>query len=679
MEKNVFPVSGSVYWTGPEKRKSDCLDPNVYIIKTGDDAVLVNTGPYFAFEEIRTKINSVINIKKISLIVITSTAADCSSSLPLFLREAVNARVAVHWRGAKVLAESCRNADYFIINENRWEFDTSDGNKLLFLPASNLYTPEEIQLYYVREKVFFSSSLFSSFSGRGTLFVEKEDIELLGSYQEHYFSDPGMIRSVIEKIKQFKIDCIAPARGGIINNEIPYFFNEISRIECGSFKGIERKEIKDDDYFDFCRKLLIRLITIYSFDQVKTLFLSAGIEIDSSGKISGEKKYRGELLWEKVFDIILSGKGISWLSIAESFVRKISKQYQIPYPSAFRNILINLKSKEIALDKDAVRLHGTKNRMRRELEETEESLTRCPVTGLKNEIFFRNYMAKEISAFLKTETNSSILMISLDNIMDLNARYGREGGDEALRGISYQLKNYIAGNYSRVAHYVFKLNSAVFAYYIPDCTDQKALEIAEEIRSDIADSSSFLEKITVSIGVLHLHEYFNESVSPPEIVTKMIDSGFSRIQVSKKSGGNTISDKAEDDGEFVRVSDPILIIDPDTKYVELLTSSLREMGFTSEVVSNGNDALKIIRKRLPQVIISETMVPGVNGFAIRETMLSDSNLSRIPFIFASHKKNEQYIEKAVKLNVLYFFNKPYSIIELTGLIDNLVKKETGGS
>ncbi len=693
MNKAVFRISDSVYRIGVNNGSSESLVPNIFLVECGKEFILINPGPYSSFESVRDSIESLTDIQKISLIVLTTVSPDMSSSLPLFLNEVKKAEVALHWRGYNTLSKCYPECDFFVINENRWEYDTANREKLLFLPASNLYSPEEIHLYLVKQKILFSSSMFSSFSFENNLYMEKENYGMMKSYHEHFFSNTDLVNSAVEKIKQLKVDMIAPARGGIIKNDFSFFYNKISRIECGSFKNVERMKFDgSQDYITLCEEVIERLVSLYGFDEIDAMLESGGIHINSKCRIisTGSKKnissetsslsdislkIDGESLWEKLFQVILDSKGMEYLSMIETLVRKFSRQYSIRYPAAFKRILINLKSKDVALDKEAVRLHGTKNRMRRELEETEDSLTKCPVTGLRNEMFFRNYMVKEITGALETETNSAVFFIGVDNIMDINARHGREGGDEALRGVSFLIKNFISADYSRVTHYLFKLGSAAFAYYIPDCTVQFALETADHIRREIAESTSFLEEITSSIGIIYMHEYFNDTMPPEEIINKIIDTGYSRIHTAKKGGGNTLCDKSEESGEFTRLTDPVVIIDPDVKYVELLTGRLREMGFNSRILNNGNDAIRFIKKTRPLAIICETMVPGINGFAIKESMLSDSTLNNIPFIFTSHKKNEEYIEKAIKLNILYYFRKPYSITEVSGLLENLSRKE----
>ena len=676
MNNAVSTVSDYVYRIGISNTENGSLVPNIYLVLCGSQSIMINTGPYSSFNEVKENLLSVIDLKTITMIVLTSVSPDMSSALPLFLDELENPAVAVHWRGYNILSKCYPGCNYFVINENRWEYDTENGEKLLFLPASNLYSPEEIHLYLIKQKILFSSSLFSSFSSGENSFADKKNIDLMKSYHEHYFSDTGLINSAVEKIKQLKIDVIAPSRGGIVKDDFGFFYNKISRIKCGSFKDVERKKIeKPQDYYPLCEEVICRLSSLYGFNEIETVMNSGGIQIDTECRITNASSFDGETLWEKLFQLIFDKKGILYLSMIETLIRKFSRQYSISYPAAFKKILINLKSKDVALDNDAVRLHGTKNRMRRELEETEDSLTKCPVTSLKNEMFFRNYMIKEISGSLETETNSAVFFIGLDNIMEINARYGREGGDDALRGISFLIKNFISADYRRETHYLFKMSSASFSYYVPDCTVQDALETAEQIRDEIAESSVFLEKLTPSIGIIYMHEYFNDTLPPGEIINRIIDSGYSRIHTAKKRGGNTICDRSEETDPFFRLTDPVVIIDPDIKYVELLSSRLKEMGFKSEIINNGNDALRFIREIKPLAIISETMVPGVNGFAIKESMLSDSTLSSIPFILVSHKKNEEYIEKAVNLNILFYYLKPYSISELAGLIDNLSRKE----
>jgi len=121
----------------------------------------------------------------------------------------------------------------------------------------------------------------------------------------------------------------------------------------------------------------------------------------------------------------------------------------------------------------------------------------------------------------------------------------------------------------------------------------------------------------------------------------------------------------------------VLIIEPDTNYAELLAARLREKGIISEIISDGNEAVDFIKTKTPSIIISEIMVPGVNGFAIKQGLLYDSSLNSIPFIITSHKKNDDFISKAIALNISHYFRKPYSVLELSGIVENILSRNPG--
>ncbi len=679
MDENnaVLMVADNVYRIGPSARQPGSLDPNIYLVVSGEEAALVNTGPYQTFDELMDAASSLIAPEKIVLVALTTAAADMCSALPLVEKKSPGAHVAMHWRTSRMVSERISSLPPFIVNENRWEFSFRNGKKLLFFPSAYLSSPGEIQVFEPESSVLFSSSLFSSFtSGTGELAFDYRQMEPLIAYHEHYMPDSRTIKSILEKIRRLPVKYIAPSYGGIISDHIPQILSTAENIQSGSFREMKRKNIGDEKkYFQLCTEVLRRWSQIYPPGETEKLLSETGVEIDKNTWGIKSDKPAGPVLWEMIFVLALEKKGISWLSMAESLVRRISKKYSLSFPAAYNSVVLNLKSKNIALDENIERVQETRKRIREELEETEEKLTTCPVTGLRNEYFFRAYMEKEFVSSSDMEVNGALLMISLDDIVGINSRHGRDGGDDALRGITYLVKNYIAESELRSAHFVFKLNGPVFAYFIPECNDRCALTVAEELRSRIASSSVFVEDITVSTGIVDFYELYQNNLQGEEIPGNILRLGISRIQKARESGGNTICDKGSAIENNITLKLPVLIIEPDSNYAELLASRLMEKGIHSGIISDGNEAVEFIRGKIPSIIVSEIMVPGVNGFAIKEGLLTDSSLSSIPFILTSHKKNDDYINRAISLNINYYFRKPYSVLELTGIIENILSRK----
>ncbi len=84
MNEAVSLITDSVYRIGLDNYEKGSLVPNIYLVKCDSEFILVNPGPHSSYNEIKEKISSVTDPKKISLIVISSVSPDMSSALPLF-------------------------------------------------------------------------------------------------------------------------------------------------------------------------------------------------------------------------------------------------------------------------------------------------------------------------------------------------------------------------------------------------------------------------------------------------------------------------------------------------------------------------------------------------------------------------------------------------------------------
>jgi response regulator RpfG family c-di-GMP phosphodiesterase len=89
----------------------------------------------------------------------------------------------------------------------------------------------------------------------------------------------------------------------------------------------------------------------------------------------------------------------------------------------------------------------------------------------------------------------------------------------------------------------------------------------------------------------------------------------------------------------------------------------------------GVEAMQVVNQIVPDAIISEITVPKMDGFALKERLGRSSEMSRIPFVLLSHRKNEDLIRRAASLGILHYFQKPVPTVELAGVVGNLVVQE----
>ena len=103
----------------------------------------------------------------------------------------------------------------------------------------------------------------------------------------------------------------------------------------------------------------------------------------------------------------------------------------------------------------------------------------------------------------------------------------------------------------------------------------------------------------------------------------------------------------------------ILIVDDNRQNLYMLQSLLSGNGYTVMKAANGEDALRVARETPPQLIISDILMPVMDGFALCKRWQADKNLCRIPFVFYTATYTEpQDRELALNLGAVRFIVKP---------------------
>jgi len=299
-------------------------------------------------------------------------------------------------------------------------------------------------------------------------------------------------------------------------------------------------------------------------------------------------------------------------------------------------------------------------------------LGRDPLTGLPGEHLFRLQFPEEFALARARETNGALLAVKVDNIISINRAHGRGGGDDALRAVAYVLSNY-RGAAGRESHVVFKLGGPVFGYFIPQCSAPQAREAAEELHQLVMDSELYLERLTVSVGLVNLYEFFMEEGSREDLALRVEQAALFRLTLAEQQGANTICDTSSVAAESAAERPSILLVEPDPASMELLVRALKGADLSVSVREDGESAMTLIEATPPGVIICEAMSPRLNGFTIRERLRTNALWSGIPFILVSHKKNDDLVRKAVEHDIRHFFRKPVNLVEVVGLVTNITR------
>jgi PAS domain S-box-containing protein len=103
----------------------------------------------------------------------------------------------------------------------------------------------------------------------------------------------------------------------------------------------------------------------------------------------------------------------------------------------------------------------------------------------------------------------------------------------------------------------------------------------------------------------------------------------------------------------------VLIVEDSPTQVEHLKYLLEEEGYAVTVAANGWQALAAMRTRRPTIIISDIMMPEMDGYALCEAIKSDDKLKDIPVILVTDLNSPQDVVMGLQCRADNFITKPY--------------------
>jgi two-component system, sensor histidine kinase and response regulator len=108
----------------------------------------------------------------------------------------------------------------------------------------------------------------------------------------------------------------------------------------------------------------------------------------------------------------------------------------------------------------------------------------------------------------------------------------------------------------------------------------------------------------------------------------------------------------------------ILLVDDNFDNIELLKKILQKEGYEIAYAQNGEDALKIVPKLKPHLILMDIMMPGIDGLETCQKLKENKQTQAIPVIFISAKTRPQDIVKGFDVGGVDYITKPFHINEV---------------
>lgn len=119
----------------------------------------------------------------------------------------------------------------------------------------------------------------------------------------------------------------------------------------------------------------------------------------------------------------------------------------------------------------------------------------------------------------------------------------------------------------------------------------------------------------------------------------------------------------------------ILIVEDEDIIRKDLVRTLELSDFEVYSSTNGKLALEIARQKNPDLIISDIMMPEIDGYEFLTQVQQIKEIADTPFLFLSAKSDKSDIREGMNLGADDFITKPFDIDELLNVIETRLKKK----
>ncbi len=120
--------------------------------------------------------------------------------------------------------------------------------------------------------------------------------------------------------------------------------------------------------------------------------------------------------------------------------------------------------------------------------------------------------------------------------------------------------------------------------------------------------------------------------------------------------------------EFEGPSPTILVVEDDLVLGRLLRNTLEPEGYSVVVVPSGEEALRFALREVPQLLLLDIMLPGMDGFAVVEQLRNTAKTAHIPVVMLSARHDTADKVRAFAYDVDDYLTKPFNTDELIARI-----------
>jgi len=124
------------------------------------------------------------------------------------------------------------------------------------------------------------------------------------------------------------------------------------------------------------------------------------------------------------------------------------------------------------------------------------------------------------------------------------------------------------------------------------------------------------------------------------------------------------------------MSGKLLLVDDEPGLRQAVQEYLQESGFTVTAAGNATDAWGLLQQETPDMIISDIMMPQVDGYEFLKQLRGDSRYANLPVVFLTARGMTSDRILGYQSGCDAYLTKPFDPDELVALVENLLDRRT---
>lgn len=127
------------------------------------------------------------------------------------------------------------------------------------------------------------------------------------------------------------------------------------------------------------------------------------------------------------------------------------------------------------------------------------------------------------------------------------------------------------------------------------------------------------------------------------------------------------------------MSAQLLVVDDEPGLREAVKDYLQDSGFSVQVASNAREGWELVQKNPPDLVISDIMMPQVDGYQFLKQLREDPRFKTLPVVFLTAKGMTTDRIQGYQARVDAYLPKPFDPDELVAIVENLLERRAAAT